>query len=82
MSDFADLAAEREQQLRDDALARQRRKAAPRTAIDDETDLVPVTCLICDEPIPESRRLAIPGVPTCVDCQAELEKAVQKGSRR
>ena len=31
-------------------------------------------CEACDEPIPEARRKAIPGVRLCVDCQAELEK--------
>jgi phage/conjugal plasmid C-4 type zinc finger TraR family protein len=31
-------------------------------------------CEVCDEPIPEARRKAIPGVRLCVQCQAELEK--------
>jgi phage/conjugal plasmid C-4 type zinc finger TraR family protein len=31
-------------------------------------------CQVCDEPIPEARRKAIPGVQLCIDCQAELEK--------
>jgi phage/conjugal plasmid C-4 type zinc finger TraR family protein len=31
-------------------------------------------CAMCDEPIPEARRKAIPGVRLCVDCQAEQEK--------
>ncbi|MEI4486457.1 DksA/TraR family C4-type zinc finger protein [Frigidibacter sp. MR17.14] len=26
-------------------------------------------CAECDEPIPEARRLAIPGVKLCIDCQ-------------
>lgn len=26
-------------------------------------------CIDCDEPIPEKRRVAIPGVERCVDCQ-------------
>ena len=31
-------------------------------------------CVACDDPIPEARRKAIPGVRLCVQCQAELEK--------
>jgi phage/conjugal plasmid C-4 type zinc finger TraR family protein len=31
-------------------------------------------CEECDEPIPEARRKAIPGVRLCVNCQAESEK--------
>ncbi len=32
-------------------------------------------CKHCDEPIPEARRQAIPGVRLCVQCQARLEAA-------
>ena len=31
-------------------------------------------CENCDEPIPEARRKAVPGVRLCIDCQTELEK--------
>lgn len=31
-------------------------------------------CIECEEPIPEARRKAIPGVRLCVHCQAELEQ--------
>jgi len=31
-------------------------------------------CEMCDNPIPEARRKAVPGVRLCVECQAELEK--------
>ncbi len=31
-------------------------------------------CEECEEPIPEARRKAIPGVRLCIQCQAELEK--------
>ncbi len=31
-------------------------------------------CEECDEPIPEARRQAIPGVRLCIACQSELEK--------
>lgn len=27
------------------------------------------TCAECDEPIPEARRKALPGVKLCIDCQ-------------
>ena len=30
-------------------------------------------CAECDEPIPEPRRRALPGVKLCVDCQAERD---------
>jgi phage/conjugal plasmid C-4 type zinc finger TraR family protein len=30
-------------------------------------------CEDCDEPIPEARRKAVPGVRRCVACQAELD---------
>ncbi len=30
-------------------------------------------CEDCDEPIPEARRKAVPGVLRCVSCQAELD---------
>lgn len=35
-------------------------------------------CAECDEPIPEARRRAIPGVKLCVDCVAERD-AVFRG---
>ncbi|CAN5216953.1 DksA/TraR family C4-type zinc finger protein [soil metagenome] len=31
-------------------------------------------CDACGEPIPERRRLALPGVRTCVACQAERDR--------
>jgi phage/conjugal plasmid C-4 type zinc finger TraR family protein len=33
-------------------------------------------CVDCGEPIPKRRREALPGVRTCVACQAEPDKAV------
>ncbi|MTH77385.1 DksA/TraR family C4-type zinc finger protein [Paracoccus aestuariivivens] len=32
-------------------------------------------CAECDEPIPEARRQAIPGVHLCVNCQSGHDKA-------
>ena len=31
-------------------------------------------CAECEEPIPEARRAALPGVKLCIDCQSEREK--------
>jgi phage/conjugal plasmid C-4 type zinc finger TraR family protein len=33
-------------------------------------------CEDCDEPIPEPRRLAIPGVRLCVSCQERRDRAL------
>jgi phage/conjugal plasmid C-4 type zinc finger TraR family protein len=30
-------------------------------------------CAECDEPIPEARRTAIPGVKLCIECQSERD---------
>ncbi len=35
----------------------------------------PTHCAECDEPIPEKRRLAIPGVKLCLDCQQDRDSA-------
>ena len=32
-------------------------------------------CEICEEPIPEARRKAMPGVRLCIECQSEREKS-------
>ncbi len=32
-------------------------------------------CAECEEPIPEKRRAAIPGVKLCIDCQQERDGA-------
>ena len=34
-------------------------------------------CAECDEPIPEKRRQALPGVKLCVDCQQERDSVFQ-----
>ncbi len=31
------------------------------------------TCAECDEPIPQARRAAVPGVKICIDCQKERD---------
>lgn len=30
-------------------------------------------CAECEEPIPEARRTAVPGVKLCIDCQSERD---------
>jgi phage/conjugal plasmid C-4 type zinc finger TraR family protein len=37
-------------------------------------------CEECGEAIPEARRLAVPGVRLCVECQAEADRHVQAAS--
>ena len=38
-------------------------------------------CAECDEPIPEARRRALPGVKLCVDCQSERDaRPVMRGA--
>jgi phage/conjugal plasmid C-4 type zinc finger TraR family protein len=34
-----------------------------------------MTCADCDEPIPEARRQAVPGVKLCLGCQQERDRA-------
>ena len=63
--DTADRAAEREQFLRDDALARQ----AIRAAADRALGTQPARCCECSLTIPVARRRALPGVKRCIDCQ-------------
>lgn len=37
-------------------------------------------CADCEEPIPEARRVALPGVKLCVDCASERDgAAVRRG---
>lgn len=73
MTDDIDRAAEREQQLRDDALRDQARRAglAGKTVADSATE-----CDDCGEPIAQARRQAVPGVRLCVSCKSRLERTV------
>jgi len=92
MPDFADLAAAREQELRDDAiaahhrrLARASRPTADWPGLTDDagaTDgTAPTHCAVCEEPIPAARRQAVPGCDTCIDCQEDLERALDGAPR-
>ena len=48
-----------------DELARMKRPAVDQPSRE--------TCLECEEPIPEARRVAIPGVLLCLDCQQDRD---------
>ena len=50
--------------------AEARRRAAGRSRL---------TCVDCEDEIPEARRLALPGVTLCVDCRSLLDEV---GARR
>lgn len=74
MTDIFDRATEREEAAREDALQAQARRAGltGKTVADSATH-----CRVCDEIIPAARRRALPGVQTCVACQADLERAMR-----
>jgi phage/conjugal plasmid C-4 type zinc finger TraR family protein len=64
-------ATEIEEALREDALQEQAWRNATRgkSAADSAEN-----CELCDAAIPLARRIAVPGVQLCVDCQGDLEK--------
>lgn len=68
MTDIFDRAQEREEEMRRDALDNQARHAR---ATAHESAAI---CGMCDEPIPEARRQAVPGVQTCIECQRAIEE--------
>ena len=72
MTDKFDRATEIGDALREDAIQAQRRRANldGKTAADSAFE-----CSLCDEPIPEARRQALPGVHTCIDCQELIERS-------
>lgn len=70
MTDIYDRATQAEENARDDALDRQRRRAGLSGKTPDDSAIV---CRECEEPIPDARRQALPGVQTCVDCQSLIE---------
>lgn len=37
-------------------------------------------CAECEDPIPEARRVALPGVKLCIDCQQERDTAFKPRS--
>lgn len=68
MTDVFDRAQARELEMRQDALAEQARHA-PQLAGDSA-----LVCVWCEQPIPDARRRALPGVQTCVECQRDIER--------
>ncbi len=74
MTDVFDRATEIEEQQRQDALQAQARRAGlDGKTVEDSAK----HCHVCGGLIPVARRRAVPGVQTCVVCQAGLERAVQ-----
>jgi len=69
--DIFDRATEAEEAYREAAIARAR---AARQSDQESLD----ECEDCGDPIPEARRLAVPGCRCCVDCQGEREKAQKR----
>lgn len=69
MTDLYDRATEREEEMRADALDEVLRRLpnGPEERF----------CQVCGEPIPDARRAALPGVPTCVECQTDLERGLR-----
>lgn len=53
-----------------EAIERQRLRAARAAAVESAA-----FCAECDEPIPQARRDAIPGVQLCVACQSGRDRA-------
>ena len=64
MADAMDLAQQREQEDRERHISNARSRIAT---------LSRFLCDECDAPIPEARRIAIPGVAFCVTCQEVTE---------
>ena len=69
MADFADLASDQEAANLKQALANFDNHRRRQTESFTE-------CSYCDEPIPEARRLAVPGCVLCVSCQEKEEKGM------
>lgn len=71
MSDLFDRASDRERELLADALYEQQQRSglAGKTLADSAHE-----CVDCEEPIPELRRAAVPGVQRCVSCQQRAER--------
>ncbi|MBM3604022.1 MAG: DksA/TraR family C4-type zinc finger protein [Alphaproteobacteria bacterium] len=59
-----------------EAVARARQQAARRALAGDSAS----HCAECDEPIPQARRAALPGVKLCVSCQSGHDRARRPAS--
>lgn len=71
MTDDVDRASEREGEILTEALYQQARRAglAGKTVADSAKH-----CHDCDAPIPQARRVAVPGCQLCVACQGAHER--------
>lgn len=71
MTDDIDRASEREAELLAEALYQQARRAGltGKTVADSATE-----CAECGAPIPQARRVAVPGCQLCVACQSRAER--------
>jgi phage/conjugal plasmid C-4 type zinc finger TraR family protein len=69
--DQFDRATEIEEAMREDALQAQawRNTKRGKSAADSAEN-----CELCEAAIPLARRVAVPGVQLCVDCQADIER--------
>jgi phage/conjugal plasmid C-4 type zinc finger TraR family protein len=75
-SDVSDLATEREEIMRDEALARQR--AASELQLYPAADAIQFSeCRDCCEYIPIERRTAVPGCTRCQPCQQANESRMR-----
>jgi phage/conjugal plasmid C-4 type zinc finger TraR family protein len=78
MSDFTDDSTKTEEEMRRHAIDAQIARAGLRDkTVEDSAEY----CAACDYPIPQKRREAVPGVDTCFDCQALLERALKRNAR-
>ncbi|PMZ92705.1 MULTISPECIES: TraR/DksA family transcriptional regulator [unclassified Pseudomonas] len=75
MADIADFANDLVQERLDQALAA---RNAARPALAAHSFLF---CEGCDEPIPEARRLVLPGCSQCVNCQSINEAREARHAR-
>jgi phage/conjugal plasmid C-4 type zinc finger TraR family protein len=66
-----DLCQQINQELIDDALENHRRRMPAGFSL--------THCCVCCKGIPEARRLALPGVVKCYDCQLEWETMHGRG---
>lgn len=76
MTDILDRAQAREEELRQDALADHARRT--QTEAGDSA----LFCGECGAKIPQKRRLAMPGVQTCIECQKDAEHRAWLARRR
>lgn len=75
MADIADFANDLVQERLDQALAA---RSAAKSVLVVHSFLF---CEGCDEPIPEARRLALPGCTQCVQCQSVEELRESRHAR-